>query len=149
MIMPFFDPKEYDEKNIKKLRADMFLPDWLNYFGIICDIIAAVFLIVPFITKEWVLLFVPALLAPLGIAAFLCWKNQTVKIIDSNHFEYTTFLGKKTLYRFSDIKQLRLNSDSMTLFVGDGKVHIEFIAFISNEFMEKIYDNLPENNDEE
>ena len=74
----------------------------------------------------------------LGIAAWLCWKNQTIRIVDDDTFEYTTFLGKTTVYRFSDIKELRVNQDSMTLILANGKVHIESMVHMSETLANKI-----------
>ena len=119
-------------------RADMFLPNWLMGFGIILDIAAATFLILAFVSQVWGLLIGFVISGLLGIAAWLCWKNQSIKIVDETRFEYTTFLGKKTVYRFSEIKKLRLNQDSFTLFVGNGKVHIESCARISQKLIDKI-----------
>ncbi len=54
--------------------------------------------------------------------------------------------GQTRTYYFSDITGLRRNSDSMTLFVGNEKVHIESMAVLSerlvngiNEALEKRY----------
>ena len=74
----------------------------------------------------------------LGIAAWLCWKNQTIRIVDDDTFEYTTFLGKTTMYHFSDIKELRVNQDSMTLILANGKVHIESMVHMSQALVDKI-----------
>ena len=119
-------------------RADMCLPNWLMGFGIFLDVVAIAFLVIAFVMQNWWLIIGFAISGVLGIAACLCWKNQTIKIIDEDRFEYTTFLGKKTIYYFSEIKKLKTNSDSFTLFVGDGKVHIESIAIISENLMDKI-----------
>lgn len=126
-------------------RADMFLPDWLMEFGIFLDIAAAVCFVIAFVTQVWEFIIGFPILGVLGIAAWLCWKNQSIKIIDENRFEYTTFLGKKTIYYFTEIKQLRKNQDSLTLFVGNGKVHIESIANISQKLVDKIADALEKN----
>ena len=78
----------------------------------------------------------------LGIGALMCWKNQTIRIIDEEKFEYTTFLGNKKVYAFSDIKGLIRNSDSLTLLVKDKKVHIESMAILSERLIEKINEAL-------
>ena len=78
----------------------------------------------------------------LGVGALLCWKNQNIVILSGDLFEYTTFLGKKTTYRFSEIKGLRKNNDSYTLFVGNGKVHIESCAILSEELAKRINEQL-------
>jgi hypothetical protein len=132
--MTVFNPRESN----KKPRADMYLPVWLNVFGFILDAGAVALLVIAIRTAEWPLLLVTAAAGGLGIAAHMCWKNQTVRILDENTFEYTTFTGKTTRYSFSEIEDLRWNTDSMTLFVGSGKVHIESIAFVSKELSDKI-----------
>lgn len=119
-------------------RADMFLPDWLNVFGVFLDALALVTLGAAIVFGVYSAIILSLLLGAFGIAAYLCWKNQKINIIDENTFEYTTFLGKKTIYKFSDIKKMRANSDSYTLFVGEGKVHIESCARISKELLDKI-----------
>ena len=52
--------------------------------------------------------------------------------------------GNKYVYRFDDIKHLRLNKDSMTLFVADGKVHIESCAILSDRFVNLVNQKLEE-----
>lgn len=132
--MTVFNPNECSTKP----RADMFLPGWLNGFGIFLDIVAVTLLVAMFVTQTWALAIGVVIAGLLGAAATLCWKNQTIRIIDEDTFEYSTFLGKKIRYRFAEIKELRVNPDSMTLFVGNGKVHIEAMVVISQELMDKI-----------
>ena len=119
-------------------RADMFLPDLLKYFGFLFDALAVVLLAATFITQIWAMIVFALFFGGLGIAAWLCWKNQTIRIIDEDQFEYTTFLGKTTVYRFSDIKELRVNQDSMTLILTNGKVHIESMVMMSERLADKI-----------
>ncbi len=139
--MKIFDPHECATKP----RADMFLPNLLKYFGFFLDIVAVGFLIVTFITQIWGLVIITLISGGFGVAAWLCWKNQTVKIIDDDHFEYSTFLGKKTVYRFSDIKEIRANQDSLTLILTNGKVHIESIVCMSATLYNKIEESLQKN----
>ena len=131
--------KIFDSKNCNfNPRADMFLPDWINTLGVVLDAAASVALGVSVTIGVYSIIIFSLLLGSLGIAAYLCWKNQKINIIDENTFEYTTFLGKKTVYKFSDIRELRVNTDSCTLFVGEGKVHIESCARMSIELWDKI-----------
>ena len=132
--MNVFNPAECT----KTPRADMFLPDFLKYFGFFLDAAAVAFLVAAVITQIWGLLIVTLVTGVTGLAAWLCWKNQTVRIIDSNHFAYTTFLGKETVYAFSDIRELKVNPDSMTLILTNGKVHIESMACMSETLLNKI-----------
>ncbi|MBR7177746.1 MAG: hypothetical protein IKD26_06010, partial [Clostridia bacterium] len=117
---------------------DMFLPDFLKYFGFFLDAVAGAFLVAMFITQIWGLIIGVILCGGLGIAAWLCWKNQTIRIIDDDTFEYTTFLGKTTIYHFSDITDLRANQDSLTLILTSGKVHIESMVCMSETLLDKI-----------
>ncbi len=132
--MKIFNPQECRTPP----RADMFLPDFLKYFGFFLDTAAVAFLAAAFITQIWALLIGTLAAGALGIAAWLCWKNQTIQIIDSDHFAYTTFLGKTTVYRFAEIEELKVNSDSMTLILTNGKVHIESMVCMSQALYEKI-----------
>ena len=132
--MNVFNPAECE----KTPRADMFLPDYLKYFGFFLDLVAVIFLAAAVATQNGSLLIGTLISGVIGVAAWLCWKNQTIRIIDGNHFAYTTFLGKTTVYAFSDIEELRVNADSMTLFLANGKVHIESIVCMSEKLLNKI-----------
>ena len=132
--MKIFKPQECETTP----RADMFLPDFLKYFGFFLDAAAVAFLVATFITQIWGLIIGVLICGGLGIAAWLCWKNQTIRIVSDDTFEYTTFLGKTTVYRFSDIKELRVNQDSMTLILANGKVHIESMVHMSETLANKI-----------
>lgn len=140
--MKIFNPNECNMTP----RADMFLPDFLKYFGFFLDFLAAGFLVATFITQIWGLIIGVLICGGLGIAAWLCWKNQTIKIVGENQFEYTTFLGKTTVYRFSDIKELRVNQDSLTLILTKGKVHIESMVCMSETLYNKIEAAVDANN---
>lgn len=59
-------------------------------------------------------------------------------MISDEEFEYTTFLGKTHRYAFRDITALRKNQDSLTLFVGKNKVHIESMAVLSERLVDRI-----------
>ena len=73
-----------------------------------------------------------------GVAALLCWRNQSIHIISDEKFTYTTMFGNTRTYSFSDIQGLRRNQDSLTLFVAGEKVHIESMAVLSERLIERI-----------
>ena len=120
-------------------RADMYLPAWfltvglflLAFGGILTAVSIAVQL--PFFLSLFA-----AVLALSGVAVILYWKNQTIRMLSDDCFDYNTFLGKKTVYRFADIKELKKNGDSLTLLVADGKVHIESCAIITDRLVVRI-----------
>lgn len=118
--------------------ADMYLPERLLAMALVMlagGTACAIFAVFRFSVG---VLIGAAVALGFGIIALLCWKNQSIRIISGEEFEYTTFLGNKRLYRFSDIKGLRKNQDSLTLFVGDDKVHIESMAVISERLANSI-----------
>ncbi len=113
---------------------DVYLPNFLLAFGFAL-IAAAVTLVITyfFVHSHMLLIFSPVCLV-LGVTAIMCRRNQKVKVLSDEEFEYTTFLGVTHRYRFCDITGLRQNNDSMTLFLKGGKVHIESIAIVSERF---------------
>ena len=131
-------------------RADMFLPAWLLAMGLLLCVFGAIIGIVFAVLQISVLMIVlAAVMVLLGMAAILCWKNQTIRILPNDAFEYSTFLGNKTVYRFSEIKGIRINLDSATLLVADGKVHIESIAIVTDRLEKRINNRLEERNGNE
>jgi len=119
-------------------RADMYLPDRLLAMALIllgggtgCAIAA----VIRFDTG----LAVFAALGILGgIAALLCWRNQSIHILSDEQFTYTTMFGNTYTYAFADIEWLRRNRDSMTLFVAGKKVHMESMAVLSPRLVELV-----------
>ena len=83
----------------------------------------------------------PVLLV-VGIGLFLCWKNQTITIIDEETFEYKTFLGNKKVIAFADITDLRKNQDSLTLYAGTTKIQIESMTIMTTRLKDKINEAL-------
>lgn len=122
------------------MEKDMYLPKWLMIFGIVLEVVGVVGLIAIGNTVGRIVCFL--IFAGLGTAAFLCWRNQWVKIENEEEFVCSTMFGKKTTYRFEDITGLKLNNDSMTLLLKNGKVHIESAAIISERFQSKVSDAL-------
>ena len=119
-------------------RADMYLPIWLLAFSFVLiafGIGLGVWTVLYFSVGTAI---AAACCLLLGAAALLCWKNQTIQMLLNDSFEYTTFLGNKKLYRFNQIRGLKRNSDSMTLLVGEEKVHIESCAVLSERLVERI-----------
>lgn len=133
-----------------KLRADMFLPAWvlsLGVFFLAFGAIMGILLIALQLPIQFIVLSVALLL--IGVAAIMCWKNQKIHMLPDDSFEYSTFLGNKIIYRFSEIKGIKIGRDSSTLFVGEGKVHIESVAVLSPRLEERINKQLDIiNNDE-
>ena len=123
-------------------RADMYLPERLLAMALVFLAGGTVFGVLFLLTKTlWMVLAAVGGLA-FGIVALLCWKNQSIRMISDEEFEYTTFLGNTYRYAFKDITGLRKNQDSLTLFVGEKKVHIESMAIITERLAERINQEL-------
>ena len=118
-------------------RADMYMPDRLLAMSIVFFAGGLASIVLAVVNSvNWVIGIVIGLI--LGAAALLCWKNQSIHIISDEQFTYTTMFGNTRTYYFSDIRGLRRNSDSMTLFVADDKVHIESMAVLSDRLIDRI-----------
>lgn len=119
-------------------RADMYLPERLLAMSVIflgIGVALAVYFAVFHVI--WAIVAAIAALA-FGVAALLCWRNQTIRVISDKEFAYTTMFGKTYTYSFSDIQGLRKNRDSMTLFVAGKKVHIESMAILTERLVDNI-----------
>lgn len=119
---------------------DMYFPIWVCVLGAVLIAGGLVCLVFCFIDLNnalyWLIMVVTCI--GLGIAGVLCWKNQWVKMIDQDEFIYSTIFGNRIKYKFSEIKGTKRNSDSMTLLLENGKVHIESGAIISETFIERV-----------
>ena len=126
-------------------RADMFLPVKVLSLAPVMLIAGVVFAVIAAIKGTTALAVLAPICIILGVAALLCWRNQKIVMLSDDEFEYSTFLGKKTVYRFDEIKMLRRNKDSMTLYVGEGKVHMESSAIFTERLLERINRQLAKN----
>ncbi len=118
-------------------KKDMHLPVWVLLLGIVFLLGAAVCAYYALTASVYAWLGVAACVG-FGVAAVLCWANQWAVMVDDDSFVYSTMFGKKKQYRFSDIKDLKMNSDSYTLICEDGDIHIEHCAVMSDRFMNAV-----------
>ncbi|MGM9557493.1 MAG: hypothetical protein ACI3VP_04480 [Oscillospiraceae bacterium] len=125
-------------------RADMYLPIWLLAFALALLVGGVAIAVCAIVFLSVVAAIVALVCLILGISALLCWNNQTIRMLSDDSFEYTTFLGNKRVYRFSEIVGLKTNNDSMTLSVGNEKVHIESCAILTERLVERINQELSE-----
>ena len=119
-------------------RADMYLPERALAMCIVYLAIGTACGIWAVISSAIWAIIVAVLFLGLGIALILCWKNQTIRVLNDEEFIYTTMFGKSHTYRFADIQGLRRNKDSMTMFVAGEKVHMESMAVLSDRLVDLI-----------
>jgi len=125
-----------------KPRADMYLPDWLLLLGVFFLFVGLVIVIISITILHIIILPLGIGIMIVGVLAVLCWRNQSIRIVSSTEFEYKTFMGRKIRYRFDEIHGIRENNDSMTMFVGEGKVHIESCAIFTKELYKVLGETL-------
>lgn len=124
------------------MRADMCLPERLLAMAIVMFIVAVAAVAGAVISGNFTFFAAAAVLAAIGIAMVLCWKNQKIKMLDDDRFEYTTMLGSSKVYRFDQIEGVRQNRDSNTLYVAGDKVHIEAMAMMTQRLADRINEEL-------
>ncbi len=73
-----------------------------------------------------------------GVAAVLCWKNQTITMLDEERFVYRTMFGNEREYRFDDIADMTGNRDRTLVMQDGGKVFLESSAEMSEALMAAI-----------
>lgn len=124
-------------KNEEK-KADMYLPTWVLGTGIFFAVCAVAATIIAFVIGNMAILLcdIPFLL--IFVAAYLCWKNQKIRILDDLTFEYSTMFGNRKTYAFSQITQVKQNPDSYTVFADGDKKHIEACAVLSERLADKL-----------
>ena len=116
---------------------DVYLPGWVLGLGIFLLLAAVGCVILCFTVSVYGLIGTVVCLA-LGIAAILCWKNQWIQMLNEREFIYSTMFGRQSRHSFSEIRELKLNSDSMSLLLDDQKLHVEACACVSDRFGEAI-----------
>lgn len=123
--------------------VDMCLPSFfliviliLLLSGIACTIYA--------IIKKAVLLIFGAIIICFSIYSIFSWKNRTIHMLSDDTFEFTTPFGRKKLYHFSDITDLKRDRNSHILHVAHDKIFISDMAFISERFEKRVHQALAE-----
>lgn len=126
-------------------RADMFFPAWFFSLALICFVFGVIMAVVFIAVRLPLFLILIALVMILfGIVTIAWWKNQTIRMLPNDTFVYSTFLGKKTVYSFHQIKGIKRGIDSVTLYVGEGKVHIESVAILTDRLVQRFDQRLKE-----
>lgn len=120
---------------------DMYLPVWVCGLGIFFIVSAIICAVLSF-KESFVWVTGTIICLSLGISAILCWRNQWAMVLNNEEFVYSTMFGNKTKYQFSQITELKVNEDSMTLFLKEKKVHIESCAIVSDRFVNLINQSL-------
>jgi hypothetical protein len=131
--------KDFFEKIIDKLlrisetdrKADMQAPRKVAVFGI-AMVLSGIFLaVIAILSLTWSMLFFAFFSFVSAAVAFLSYKFCRIFVLSDTEFQYTTFLGKKKIYKFEHIRWVKSNYDSRVIVLVDGKIHIESNAILS------------------
>ena len=121
-------------------RGDAYMPSWVLFLSLIY-LVTGLFLILvlDFSIMPPVIFAMAAFLVLVGSGIFLCWKNQKIQILSDDLFEYSSFFGKKTVFRFDQISRIKIKTNCIILFVGTKKLYLDAMAIVSKRLQMKIY----------
>ena len=117
----------------KEKNADMRLPTKVSAFGVAMTFCGLFLVIISIISSAFAMLFFALLSFLIAAFAFLCYKFQRIYILSETEFEYTTFWGKKKIYKFEHIRAIKTNTDSHVLIFTKGRINIETSAILSEK----------------
>ena len=123
----------------RKPIGDMCMPDPYAAMGIFGMIAGVVVVIITFATGA------PCGLAIVSFASFaggvlmlLAWKNRVIRMLPGDRFEYVTAFGRKQVYSFADISELRKGFLCWNLILGDRKIQIDSDAVVSERLSRRL-----------
>lgn len=123
----------------RKPVGDMCMPDSYAALGILAMVFGAVAIIIHFAA------YAPFVMALLGLASFfggipvlLAWKNRVIRMLPEDRFEYTTAIGRKQVYSFSEISELRKGFCCWKLILGDRTIEIGSDAVVSEKLRSRL-----------
>ena len=120
----------------EKDEADMHLPGLVFGLGIFLAASAAAITVFAIVSGYYAAAAADILLLPLAAAAFLCYNNQKIWVVNDKIFEYSTMFGKRKKYEFDRIDKIVQNTDSFTVFAEGDRIHIESMAVCSRRLMD-------------
>ncbi len=122
----------------KEPRADMYLPLWLLAFAIILLIAALAGVVYAIVATSLLAIILAIGALGVGVAALLCWKNQTIHMVSNDTFVYTTFLGHRRKYAFSEITGIVRHTDSLSIIARNEKIHVESCAIMTERLATRL-----------
>lgn len=112
----------------------VYIPRWLFFLGLAVYVFGAGVGVAMLAIGRFFLA-IPCLLCMLfGCAAMLCCLNQKVVSVGDGEYVYSTMFGREKRFNASDYVRMTRNSDSLTLKFKNGKMHIDNLAIIGDDF---------------
>ena len=116
--------------------ADMQHPGRVAVFGVAMTFCGLFLAIIALASGALSMLFFAIFSFLVATLAFLCYKFQRIFVLSDTEFQYTTFYGKRKIYKFEHIRAIRSNSDSHVLILVDGRINIEPNTVMSERLRE-------------
>jgi len=116
----------------------IYLPKILFFLGLIFYLVSCYLSVHGLLNSDWMMFLCSIPVTLIGVAAFMCQLNQRVTMISKSKFMNRTFLGNEKEYKFSDFEDIRFNTDSMTIIMKNGKIHVESIAVKKVAFFDQL-----------
>lgn len=122
-----------------KPRADVFTPVFLLSMAEVLLILGLLFGAFSIVYDlPLVILVISACFILLSITAFLEWRNHRIKMLSDDSFEYRSTLGKKTVYHFSVITNIKRTKSSLVIFLGNVRLTFDSFPIITDRFNNRI-----------
>ena len=118
-----------------KVRGDMYQPSSMLTLAVLCLIIGICCGLGTVVNFTAYNIIIALLFVILGIFLVLLWKNQKIVIINDTQFEYSCPFGKKTVYKFKDIRGLKKGRFSSKLLIGKESISIYSTSIMSKELI--------------
>lgn len=133
----------------EKDEADMHLPGLVFGIGIFFAAAAAAVTIFAVVSGFYAAAAADILLLPLAAAAFLCYNNQKIWVVNDKIFEYSTMFGKRKRYEFDRVEKIVQNVDSFTVFAEGDRIHIESMAVCSRRLIDLLIKSADKNSEDD
>ena len=132
-------------ERVKRKQKDMYLHGFVCFGGLFFIVLSPFYLYYVFTDSlKWLFAFLPWF--GFGAWAFLSWLNYGAWMTSEDTFIFRTTFGKKTEYRFSEIRDIQFgNKGAMTLILENGTIPIDGGAILSYQFGRAVNAALREN----
>ena len=133
--------------NRENSKYDMWLGVAPKVLGILCTLLGLVCTVLCFVDFGTEGAIVAVLFLVLGIAVTFYSFNKWIRILSDDEFEFSNFIGKKTVYKFSDIQNIvrknrandmGMRQEKIILVMPKKRIPIEEECIMSNRLLEKL-----------
>ena len=133
--------------NPENAKYDVYLALPAKALSILCIVLGIFITVICMMNDETESIMVGFLFVVLGLFTLLYSCNKWIRILSDEEFEFSNFLGKKTVYKFSDIQSVirkarpndyGMRQEKIILVLPNRKIHIEEECVISQRLLDKL-----------